>query len=389
MNHTILQKEVQEFIKTYKGDTPSLAFKGSPFEEITTQELIEQIEGFRKVEKKLSQWHQSPNIYYPKKINLEQCSSEITAQYKASLVSGTTLADITGGFGVDVFYFSFAFKQVDYYEQNESLSQIVEHNMASLGAKNVEVISGDGLEGIRDKAYDVIYTDPARRHKTKGKVFFLSDCEPNVVEHLDFLFDHCQILFIKTSPMLDITAATKELKHVREIHIVAVDNEVKELLWLLDKGYDGKTTVVTQNFSKGVSQHFQLSLDEDFPVSYGAPQKFLYEPNAALMKANNFGTLAHAYGIDKLHQHSHLFTSDAKVDFPGRVFEILEVLPYQKKVIKNNLQGLKAHVTTRNFSENVASLRKKWRITDGGDTYLFFTTNANNERIVLKCRKGD
>ncbi|MDC8004165.1 class I SAM-dependent methyltransferase [Aureisphaera galaxeae] len=386
MNPAILQEDVQDFIKSFGGDTTALAFKGSPFPNVPITELIEQIVGYRKAEKKLPNWHHSPGIYYPHKLNLEQCSSETTAKYKASLVKGNSLVDITGGFGVDVYHFASHFEKVYHFEQDERLSAIAKHNFNALGIHNVATECVDGLKGIQDHTFDVIYTDPARRHASKGKVFFLKDCEPDVVSHLDFLLERCDTLLLKTSPMLDITAAIADLKYVKEIHIVAVENDVKELLWIVQKRVEGTINMVTCNFTKEKAQLFECPVGGEYDLSFEMPGKYLYEPNAAIMKSGNFGAVARTYGLGKLHTHSHLYTSEALKDFPGRVFDILEVIPYQKKNMAP-FKNTKANVATRNFSENVASLRKKWRIADGGDVYLFFTTNANNERVVLKCKK--
>ncbi len=386
VNTAILKKEIQDFIKRYQGETATLAFKGSPFPDVPVAELIQQIEGFKKVQKKLPSWHHCDGIFYPKKLNLEQTSSEITAQYKSSLVKGNSLVDITGGFGVDAFHFASQFKTVYHIEQDVELSAIAKHNFEQLGATNIITESCNSLEFLEDKEFDIIYADPARRHASKGKVFFLSDCEPNMVSHLDFLLKRCRSLIVKTSPMLDITAAHNELRHVKEIHIIAIDNEVKELLWFIENGYEEGVKIVTQNFTKDTSQQFGFRLHEHFSIEYGLPKKFLYEPNAALMKSGNFGALAHAYGLEKLHQHSHLFTSDEHKNFPGRVFEVLEVIPYQKKnmvIFKNT----KANITTRNFPESVATIRKKWRVKDGGDRYLFFTTTKNDSLVMLHCKK--
>ncbi|GAB5399455.1 MAG: hypothetical protein Aureis2KO_10400 [Aureisphaera sp.] len=387
MNTFILEDKAQVFIRNYKGDTTSLAFKGSPFTHITTAELITQIEGFRKSEKKLPCWHKTEGIYFPNKINLEQCSSEITAKYKASLLSGASLADITGGFGVDGFYFSKQFNTFFHFEHDQNLSDIAAHNFKVLEVENAETYCEDGIKAIENRTFDVIYADPARRHASKGKVFFLKDCEPDIVRELDYLMERCQTLLLKTSPMLDISAALADLKFVKDIHIVAVKNEVKELLWVLDKRCKGEIRIITQNFDNSGSQEFSITMQQEASNRYDLPQKYLYEPNAALMKAGNLDVLSNSFGIGKLHQHSHLFTSNELKNFPGRVFQIKEVIPYQKKnmaVFKNT----KANVTIRNFPEDVATLRKKWRISDGGDDYLFFTTNMNNERIVLKCQKA-
>ena len=386
MNTNILTSEVQNFIFNYSEDITKLAFSGSPFNEVSTAELIQQVESRRKVERKLPYWFLTKNIYYPPKLNLEQTSSEITAKYKASIVQGKLLADITGGFGVDCLFFSDKFKKVHHFEHNESLSEIVKHNFKVLDYNNIECFKGDGLQQIAKTNYDAIYVDPSRRNDAKGKVFFLEDCEPNVPENLNFLLEHCQQLLIKTSPMLDITVGLNELQNVKEIHIVAINNEVKELLWLIELGFSDLPKIKTINFNKNKTESFNFKWNQISSPSYSLPKKYLYEPNAAIMKSGAFELLSEEYKVSKLHKHTHLYTSNELMTFPGRSFIIHKMIPYHKKEVKE-LSLYKANITTRNFPETVAHLRKKLKIKDGGSDYLFFTTLENNDKVILVCSK--
>ena len=387
MNRALLHSEAQNFIRNYSEDTAALAFKGSPFEGITVQELIEQIESFRKTKKKLPSWHHTEGIYFPSKLNIEQTSSELTAEYKASLVSGATLADITAGLGVDSFYFAKNFDTVAYFELNTKLTAIAKHNFERLGAANINCSNADGLAISMQGRYNIIYVDPARRHSAKGKVFFLKDCEPNVVGKTRDILNHCDTLLIKTSPMLDISVGMSELKHVVEIHVVAVENEVKELLWLLRKDATTSIAIKTVNIAKTKEERFDFIYGVEALPSYGLPLQYLYEPNAAIMKAGAFTQISEAYGLLKLQSNSHLYTSAELLEFPGRQFKIDQMIPYRKNEIKKHLVGLKANIATRNFPETVQILRKKWKIIDGGEVYLFFTTLLNNDKIVLICSK--
>ena len=332
-------------------------------------------------------WYRTKSIYFPSKLNIEQTSSEVTAKYKASIVQGKDLADITGGFGVDCFFFSEKFKDIHHFELNNSLSNIAKHNFNTFHINNVTCFSEDGLIGLAKSFYDVIYVDPSRRHQSKGKVFFLNDCEPNIPENLELLFKHCNTILVKTSPMLDITVGLKELKYVSELHIVAVNNEVKELLWLLNINMEVIPKVKTINFSKNTNEEFDFVLNETSATSLALPSTYLYVPNAAIMKSGAFDLLSEKFKIDKLHKHTHLFTSTKLISFPGRRFKINQVIPYQKKEIKDFLKNKKANVATRNFPENVAFLNKKWKIKDGGTNYLFFTTLKNENKVVLDCTK--
>lgn len=383
----LLKPEVQQFIRTYSEDLSKLAFSGSPFKDITVQELIQQIKSRRKAEKKLPTWFSTEAILYPPKLNLEQTSSEATATYKASLVSGESIADLTGGFGVDSHSFANTFKKVYYFEINKELSELAKHNFEILTLKNIDVTHANGVEVIKNRKYDVIYMDPSRRNEAKGKVFFLSDCEPNVPKHLDTFFESAPTLLIKTSPMLDISVGLSELKHVSQLHIVAVNNEVKELVWLLKKNHTEPALVKTINLKNNSEERFEFTIGTTSEAVYDQPSRFLYEPNAAILKSGAFDHLSEAFKVKKLHKHSHLYTSDSLRDFPGRRFVIGKVVPYSKKEIKAALSFKKANITTRNFPVDVSSLRKKWKLNDGGDVFLFFTTLEDDKKVMLICEK--
>ncbi|WP_423818971.1 class I SAM-dependent methyltransferase [Salinimicrobium sp. TIG7-5_MAKvit] len=391
MNWALLNSEVQEFLEEqYKTEVSKMAFRGSPFEGISTQELLVQLSGKKRAEKKLPLWFKTRGIIYPPNLNLEQTSSEVTAQYKASLVAGTSLADLTGGFGIDSYYFSEKIDKVRHFELNPELQEIAAHNFEILGAKNVISEARDSLDFLKNTSekFDWLYIDPSRRDETGGRVFFLSDCLPNVPENLELLQERAESILIKTSPLLDLQAGLNELQNVREIHIVAVENDVKELLWILKQNTSESITIKTVNFQKKEKQVFTSTFDNDLPEVYSLPKDFLYEPNAAIMKSGLFGALGNALRLEKLHPNTQLYTSKEPVDFPGRRFKITQILPFRKKQLKKELQLKKANITTRNFPESVADLRKILKIKEGGDTYLFFTTLQNEEKVVLVCQKS-
>ncbi|QIE58477.1 class I SAM-dependent methyltransferase [Rasiella rasia] len=387
MNEALLHTDVQEFIFQYEEDLSKLAFAGSKFPAVSTQELLEQLQSRRAIKKKLPLWYHKMGVIYPPKLNLEQTSSEITAQYKAKLCSGTSLADLTGGFGVDTFYFSRRFQEVAHFEINKSLSEIASHNFNLLGQSNISCHTVDGLQGVTESEFDVLYIDPSRRNESKGKVFLLEDCEPNVPKHLQFLLSRSKTILIKTSPMLDISVGIKELEKVTEIHVVAVNNEVKELLWLIDERADTNPKIITANVTTDGPAIFSFNHKASFNTTYKNPQKFLYEPNAAILKAGGFQYISEHYAVAKLHQHSHLFTNQSLIEFPGRRFRIEKILPYTKKDMRRGITFDTANITTRNFPESVATLRKKWKIKEGGERYLFFTTLENEDKILLICAK--
>ena len=393
MNTALLHDDVRAHLESHLHDNPvNLILKGSPFKNISAQELAQQLIGLQKSHSKLPSWFSTKDILFPPKINLEQTSSEITATYKASLVKGNHLIDITGGFGVDCWAFSQRFKTVTHCERHPDLSALVRHNAIAFGLHNLNCVTDDGITVItaHKEPIDVIYVDPSRRDATGEKVFKLSDCEPNVPEHLDSLLSKCNLVLMKTSPLLDITAGLRELHHVVEIHIVAVNNDVKELLWFLTTETPVEDiTIKTINFKGNKSQTFETSLHTESAsqATYSLPKAYLYEPNAAIMKSGCFASLSHTLNLDKLEQNSHLYTSDALVDFPGRRFAIKELLHFHKATLKKRFKRTQANITTRNFPWTVIKLKQQLQINDGGTLYLFFTTLSDGDKVCLLCEK--
>ncbi|MEM9143925.1 MAG: class I SAM-dependent methyltransferase, partial [Bacteroidota bacterium] len=358
MNPALLHPEVQEFIsQNLKTDIPSLLLGKPPFDGISNKALAQQIVSKNKAKTKLPTWFGTAGIYYPPKQNLEQSSSERTAQYKASLVSGGSLADLTGGFGVDSYFFSKAIQEVHHCEWQQELSGIAQHNFKVLGGPITPHVE-DGLAFLRrtTQLFDWIYVDPSRRDNRHNRVFLLADCEPNVPQHLDFLFSKADRILLKTSPLLDISAGTRELQGIKEIHIVAVHNEVKELLWVLEANFSGAIQIKTRNYGKTEVEQFDFSQTELtlLKTDFSEPKAYLYEPNAAILKSGAFDLVTSRHGVHKLHVHTHLYTSDQLLPFPGRQFQIVQTLPYSKRITK--ALGLeKANVAVRNFPETVAA----------------------------------
>jgi len=391
LNKALLNKDVQDFIlKNRSANLSKLILKGSPFKNVSIQEIAIQIAGLSKAKSKLPTWYLTKNIVFPPNLNLEQTSSEKTAKYKASLVEGKKMMDLTGGFGIDAYFFAEKFNEVFHCELNLELSELAEHNFEILNAKNVKTFQGNGIEYLKnsDQYFDWIYLDPSRRDDAGGKVFQLSDCTPNPAEHLDLFIEKADHILIKTSPLLDLKAGIGELKNVSEIHIVAVNQEVKELLWILNKNASEEIKVKTIHFQNKITQTFETKFrasQSDIPLSL--PLNYLYEPNPAIMKSGMFRDLASQTDSCTLHSNSHLFTSKKLKEFPGRRFEILEILLYNKKQLKQGLTLKKANITIRNFPKTVAEIRKELKIEDGGDRYLFFTTDLNEKRIVVVCKK--
>lgn len=391
MNKLILNTGVQDFIfKNVNTDIVSVLLQKPLFEGISQKELAEQLEAKKKCKDKLPTWYSSPQIYYPNKLNIEQTSSETTAKYKANLIHGKNLLDLTGGFGVDSYFFSKKMESVFHCELNPELSEIATHNFKTLGVQNIECQTGDGMEFLKNTSlkFDWVYVDPSRRNDKKGKVFLFQDCLPNLPEHLPSIFEKTNHILIKTSPLLDIKQGMEELEFVKEIHVVAINNEVKELLFLLEKDFEGDAQMKTINLNQRNEEVFEFVLPNEqiTEADFGAPSTYLYEPNAAILKSGGFKSIGKAYHLSKLNPSSHLYTSEVLVDFPGRRFEIVHVLPYSKKSMKA-LKITKANITTRNFPMSVADVRKKHGIKDGGDDYMFFTKDVEDKLLILLCRK--
>ena len=391
MNKEILKTGVQDFIiENLNADIVSVSLKKSPFQGVRSSELAQQLKGHQKIREKVPDWYAKKGLFFPPSLNLEQASSQATARYKSKLVGGKILMDITGGFGVDSYFLSQQFEHTDYYELNPELAEIVEHNFRILGAENIKVHPGDGMEALREKGDkgkkpDWVYADPSRRHQRKGKVIRLEDYQPDIPSNLPWILNACRNLLLKTSPMLDVEAGLQALTPVREIHIVAVQNEVRELLWWIDPAWSGETRIIAVDLQQDARHTFAFTQAEAMaaPREYSQPLEYLYEPNAAMLKSGAFDLIGQRYGLKKLHRNTHLFTSNELIAFPGRRFSILEVLPYKP----GRLDLRQGHVSARNFPESVDLIRKRNRIRPGGSDYFFFVRSADEGLKVLKTKK--
>ena len=390
-NPKLLEHKVQTFINEHLGaNIEDLALKGSPFLDIETIQLLEQIQAKSKCTKKLPSWFHAQNIIYPNKLNIEQTSSEVSAAYKSKLVEGHRLLDLTGGCGVDSFYFSKKIKSVTHCEINVKLSKIVKHNFKSLKVNNIVTLAQNGLEYLEEKEhyFDWIYIDPSRRDTQKNRRFFIEDCSPDVSKHLELFLSCSKNILVKLSPMLDLHAALKSLPQTKEIHVVAIKNEVKELLFILERGFTEEPILKTINLNTVQPVfEFKISSENKTQVSYATPSGYLYEPNTSILKAGAFKCITSRFDIEKLAKHTHLYTSLKIInDFPGKIYRIKQVIPYHKKKLKSVLTGQKANVKTRNFNESIPQLKKEFNISDGGDMFIFFT-KSEQKKWVLICEK--
>ena len=354
--------------------------------------ILRQIAGRQAIREKLPEWYANDDILYPEHLPLEQCSSELTAQYKSNLCDGHSLIDLTGGFGVDCLALAQGFEQAFYVERQEELCRLAKHNFTALARKHIQVIHGDAAEYLQNTSpVDCIYLDPARRDPYGKKTVAITDLEPDLSVLKDRLLEKATTVLVKLSPMLDISLALKSLPETRAVHVVSVENECKELLFLLQRDCLGEAQIHAINLSRKKTTQpliFTRSEEENRTVAYtNSIQSYLYEPNASIMKAGGYKIITQHYPIEKLHQDSHLYTADVWLEnFPGRYFCVQQVIPFNKKDLKEHLQDIaQANITVRNFPLSVDDIRKKLRIKPGGDTYLYATTLANKEKVLIRC----
>ena len=398
-----ISPETQLFIHEHSSDdVRALALQAKKYPDIDMPTAITQIAGRQVAAEKIPSWREMEEIWYPKHLSLEQCSSETTARYKARLFQGDSLTDLTGGFGIDCSFLAAGFKSATYVERQEELCEIAAHNFPILNLSHINVRNEDGVAYLQTMSpVDCIFLDPARRNEHGGKTVAISDCEPDVAGLEELLLSKAKRIMVKLSPMLDLSLALKELKHTQEVHILSVNNECKELLLLL--GQEAPTEQAPPEeipircanlFTKGAQeeQHFAFTREQEqhsqctYTDSLG---DYLYEPNASLLKAGAFRSVAAAYSVRKLHPNSHLYTSDTFIgNFPGRIFRIVNQCSFNRKEAKESLADLKkANVTVRNFPATVAELRKRLHLTEGGDTYLFASTLNDGRKVIIRCEK--
>lgn len=396
-----LSPETLQFIRAHRtDDVRTLALQARKYPQVDMAAAVVQIAGWQIAEKKVPLWAQTEGIRYPAHLSMEQCSSEITARYKASWLKGDTMADLTGGLGVDCSFLARNFRKVDYVERQGVLCELARHNFPLLGLPQVTVHEADGVDYLQQmEPVDCLFLDPARRDSQGGKTVAIADCEPDVQKLEPLLVEKGRTVVVKLSPMLDIFSSLRELKYIRQIHVVAVNNECKELLVVLQKP-EKSASEASGEVWISCEQAVNNFLTEPFVFTYAQEKEarcplakevgnYLYEPGAALLKAGPYRLLGARFGLQKLHVNSHLYTSEALVDFPGRRFRVLEVSGFGKKELKQMLQGVdKANLTVRNFPASVAELRKKWKLKEGGDVYLFATTLEGDRHVVIKCVKA-
>lgn len=378
---TILQH--REFIrKNLKADTAQLALKyGS---DPTYKLLLGQIMARQKIRKKLPEWYANLDLVLPTGLSLEQCSSEAAAKHKASLLKGKKLIDITGGLGIDTFYFSQSIGDTTYVEMNEELAAVAKHNLKALGC-SIIVKGGDGLKELASSDADLVYADPYRRDDAQNKMVAFEDCLPDITKVLDELVKNRQTL-IKASPMIDLSAAIEQLKYVSEIWITSVKNDCKEVLFLLD-AQPQEILVKTFDLQHGSDNAFEFPFENrNLKADSGALAEHLYEPNASILKSGGQDFLASKIGLKKLHPNSNFFTSpEPLTQFPGKVFKIQEVLkPYDKRLKKKRF-----NVISRNFPDKANIIEQKLRLKPAAKDYLMATRLQDDSYRFIVCELLD
>ncbi|MET7254221.1 THUMP-like domain-containing protein [Dyadobacter fermentans] len=393
--HNGLTETEIAFIREHLHDNPGeLILKAGKFRGVDVKKLAAQIQSRQKALKKLPEWSANENLIFPPALSVEQCSSEATAHYKAGIVSGETLIDITGGMGIDCYYMGRSFAETHYFEQQPQVASTAAYNFAQLGATRIHVHAAESLAALQNGlTADWLYADPARRDANKEKVVRLADCTPDVAGNAALLLNAAPNILIKTSPLLDIDLASKELQKLKEVHVMGYEQECKELLFLLDREMPEQDFKIKVRIIDAAGQPVhQLDFDREEErsalVGYSKPLGYLYEPHAAVLKAGAFKTLCARFDVQKLAMHSQLYTSEEYVGaFPGRSFKIVAVCKPDIREIVQHIPADKANITTRNFPAKPEELRKKWKIKDGGDHYLFATTLSDQSKVVIVCVK--
>jgi hypothetical protein len=384
-------KEIFNFIKSNEGTDPfELSLRLKHFQPDIRKLISRQIQARQKIQNKIPEWLNFDHIILPDPVSIEQASSKITAEYKSGFTTGGLLVDLSGGLGVDACIFAEKVEKVIYVEKDPEISAIAAHNFAVMGLNNIEVICQSAellLEEWRQDV-DYFYLDPSRRTRA-GKVFSLEDSEPNLIGIQDSLLERSALVITKASPFIDLRYAMKTVNHLKEIHVVAVDNECKEILLLSTKSYTGRDLkIITAHHTGSGFQRYASSVlyEQKSKCHIGLSGRYVYDPNAAIRKAGLFRSICHDFGFSKPANNSHIYFSDTlNTNFPGRIFELVEVVPFNSFIRNTTIK--KANIAIRNFPLSVKEIRKRTKIQDGGDIYIFGTTGQSRKHFFIICHK--
>lgn len=382
-----MTKEFIDFVNAHKDeDTARLLLSAARYPSIDMPAAVQQIEGLRTAREKWPGLLACEEFFYPPRLNREQSSSEATARYKASIISSddcqlSTIADLTGGMGVDTLAFAKVAQHVDYVERDPQLCELMEHNLRALGVYNVTVHCADSMEWLMTAGrYDLLFVDPARRAASGRKVAAFEDCMPNILEYDEMLRMHCRLLMVKASPMIDIDLGCRQLGNVNEVHVVGVKGECKEVLFVCGEP-QGEPRITCGEVSFTRSE--EAATEARYVKTMG---RYLYEPDAMLMKGGPFKIIAVRYGIEQLGHNTHLYTSEKRLDgFPGRVFEVLQELKLGRKEVAAIIPDGKAHVVTRNYPMEAAALQRQLGLREGGDIFVV-ATSVGDRKCGFLCK---
>lgn len=377
--NNILITEIQQYINAnLNTDLHSLLLKKSPFSEVSMQELVQQIKGRKVAEKKFTFLNQD-NIVFPPNLNLEQASSQDTAEYKAQFFRGEKFIDLTCGFGIDAYFLSQNFEEISLIEQNTKLLEIVKHNWEVLGRKAnfINQKLEDFLEKNTEK-FDLIYLDPARRDNHNRKVFLLEDLSPNIIEIQEKLSEISDEIVVKLSPLIDLQHLVSSLQNINKIWIIAVKNEVKEVLIHIKKT-DKETEISCVNLQSSEPEfNFKLNDKKNCKSEFSIPEKYIFIPNNSVLKSGAFNLVSEKFGLKKLHQNTHIYTSEKVIEnFPGRVFQAEEINPKELK------KGEQYNIITKNFPLRPEEIKKKYKLKDGGENYLIAVKSISGNHFLM------
>lgn len=380
MEIPILHKDVQNYIEAnLNSDLHCLLLKKSPFPDVSMQEIVQQIKGKQVAQKKFP-FLLKEGIVFPPQLNLEQSSSDKTALYKSKILEGKKFIDLTSGFGIDAYYLSQNFEDITLVEQNPELLQTVQYNWSVLGKKATFInIKLEDFLVENKESFDVIYLDPARRDNNKNKVFLLEDLSPNILEIQDKLLSISKQVVIKLSPLIDLKYLVSVLKSIVQIDIIAVKNDVKEIVVFLSNENSDKIKCNCINLDSGESDfQFCFGDEENAHAEFSEPEKFIYIPNNTILKAGIFNLISDKFKLKKLHPNTHIYTSEIRInDFPGRIFEMEAI---ESKQIKKKQQF---NIISKNYPLKPEEIKKKHSLKDGGNDYLIFTQSKKG-KIILK-----
>ena len=386
----MIDDHIIDFIQDHLTGDPDLLvlqkdkYPGIPLGFVATQVSIRQ-----KLKGKFPFLQSQTRFLFPSKLSYEQSSSEATAAYKVSFFSGKQMADLTGGLGIDSYFFSKNFSEVNYVERDGQIAEYAVHNFQILESPQIRV-HNQAAEEFLDLPghYDLIYLDPARRDLQSRKVFRIEDCEPNLLELNEKLLEKAGQVLWKASPLLDIKSVLRQIIGIYRVDVVSVGNEVKELLFHMSSGQHKAPVINCVDLHNESSFEFTFEEEENEESEFSVPLQYIYEPASSILKAGAFRSIGKKFGLYKLAVNSHLYTSEQKLnDFPGRTFRVLDTLKPNAKEVRKAVPGLKANLSCRNFPMKVEDLKKKLRLKDGGDLYLFATQDVNRNKILILSEK--